>query len=456
MTSEPERQTTEEHVEPTDGRRAPSPNNHRRAVRRKRRLQAISELATRLTLGRTISIRGAGALAVPQYRNFWLASIVSNVGAWMQFVAQGWLILELTDSAFYLGLVGLVRAVPALSITLVGGVLADRLDRRKILLLTQSLGGVLALILGTLDATGLVTIWHILTIAFLSAVVMALDNPTRQALVPDLVGKENIASAVGLNSAAWNGAAVIGPAFAGLLVAAVGTAGAFLLNGISFLAVVWAVWAMAPQPPRREVAKDSILDNLKAGLQFIRQDRRIWGLMLVISIPTFFGRPFMQFMPVFAQDVLRVGASGYGALMAISGIGALAGAIAVAPLGASKNKGLRLLTVTAIFGATLILFSASRWFVPSAILLIIIGAAQTLNMGLTNTLLQLNIPGEMRGRVMSAYTLIPMGLMPLGQTITGSLGSLITVPVAVGIGAIAVLAFSLGAFRFLPEVRKMP
>jgi len=427
----------------------------RERARKQRRLSAITGLATRLTLGRTTPLRGAGALAVPEYRNFWLASIVSNVGSWMQYVAQGWLILELTDSAFYLGLVGLMRAVPALSITLFGGVLADRLDRRKVLLVTQASAGMLALALGLLDAFGIVAIWHILLIAFLSAVVMAIDNPTRQALVPDLVGKENIPSAVGLNSAAWNGAAVVGPALAGLLVAAIGTAGAFLLNGVSYLAVLAVVYRMPAQPPKGDM-RESILQNLVAGLRYIRSDRRIWGLMLTISVPTFFGRPYLQFMPVFAQNVLRVGAGGYGALMAVNGIGALIGAVAVAPLGGSRRKGALLLVVTALFGASLLLFTGSRWLAVSIPLLMVIGATQTLNMGLTNTLLQLTVPGDMRGRVMSAYTLIPMGLMPLGQMVTGSVGARITVPLAVAIGAGVVLAFAVAASRLLPAVRKMP
>ncbi|MDI3340642.1 MAG: MFS transporter [Sphaerobacter sp.] len=432
-----------------------SPQDRRDRIRRQRRLGVLSELSTRLALGRAISLRGGGALSVPVYREFWLASIVSNIGSWMQMVAQGWLILQLTDSAFYLGLVGLMRAIPALSITLVGGVLADRVDRRRMLLFTQATAGLLALLLGLLDLFGVVAIWHILVIAFASAAVMALDNPTRQALVPDLVGKENIPSAVGLNSAAWNGAAVVGPALAGLLVAAVGTAGAFLLNGASYVAVLWVVGRMPPQPPKGNV-RESIAQNLAAGLRYMRGDPRIWGLMLVIGVATFFGRPYLQFMPVFAQDVLGTGPTGYGVLMAANGIGALAGAIAVAPLGASRRKGELLILITALFGASLLLFAGSRWYLPSLLLLVLVGAAQTLNMGLTNTLLQLTVPGELRGRVMAAYTLVPMGLMPLGQLLVGSLGARTTVPVAVALGAGVVTLFSLAAAWALPAVRKMP
>jgi len=434
---------------PTEG--APEPRS-----RRVPRWVELSQLAARISLGRGIAARaGGGALGVPEFRDFWIGSIVSNVGSWMQIVAQGWLILQLTNSAFYLGLVGLVRAVPALSITLVGGVLADRLDRRKVLLFTQTAFGLLALILGLLDAAGIVTIWQILLISFLSSTVAALDNPTRQALVPDLVGEENIASAIGLNSAAWNGAAVIGPAIAGVLVALISTSGAFILNGLSYFAVVWAVWKMHPRP-HRNVSKESLLVNLTRGLDFIRRDRRVWGLMAVMAAATFLGRPFTQLMPIFAQNVLHSGASGYGVLMGASGVGALIGAIMVAPLGGTGHKGLLQLVTTGLFGVTLFLFAGSHWFVPSLIVLVFCGGFQTLLMGMTNTLLQLNVSPEMRGRVMSVYTLIPMGLMPLGSMVLGSIGDVVGVPLTVGVGAVLVTAATMFAYVVLPDVRAMP
>lgn len=423
--------------------------------RRNRRWRDMTEVAARLTLGRTLPISGGGALAVPEFRDFWIGSIVSNIGSWMQIVAQGWLILQLTNSAFYLGLVGLVRAVPALSITLVGGVLADRLDRRRVLLFTQTAFGLLALILGLLDAAGIVTIWQILVITFLSSAVGALDNPTRQALVPDLVGQENIASAVGLNSAAWNGAAVVGPAIAGVLVAAISTSGAFILNGLSYFAVVWAVWKMRPRP-RRAATRQTILQNLVGGLEFMRRDSRVWGPMLIMAVATFFARPYLQLMPIFAQDVLHTDASGYGVLMGATGVGALVGAILVAPLGNSTRKGSMQMLTTALFGVSLLAFAGSRWFLPSLAILLIVGATQTVLMGLTNTLLQLNVPGEMRGRVMAAYTLIPMGLMPLGQMVLGSVGDVAGVPLTVAVGALLVVVFTLAAIPILPEVRRLP
>ena len=418
--------------------------------------RTLNRSAAAISLPRGVSLRpNGGALAVEDFRRFWYGSIISNVGSWMQMVAQGWLILQLTDSAFYLGLVGLVRAIPALSITLFGGVLADRLDRRRLLFFTQSTAAFLAIILGVLDVTGIVTVWQILLLAFLSSVVMAIDNPARQALVPDLVGKENIASAVGLNSAAWNSAAIIGPSVAGVLVAVISTSGAFFINGLSYFAVVYALWRIGPRPqiPR---APQSILQNLTSGLRFMLADRRIWGLMAVLSIPTFLGRPYMQLMPIFASNVLHRGAGGYGFLMAATGVGALGGAVTVGRFGRSRRKGLSLLIITLVFAVTLFFFALSRWFIPSIALLLVIGAAQTLFMAITNTLLQLNVPEEMRGRVMSVYTLIPMGLMPLGAMVMGTVGSAIGVPLTIAIGAVIVLAFAIMAFRLFPSVRTMP
>ncbi|HET9015912.1 MAG TPA: MFS transporter [Thermomicrobiaceae bacterium] len=423
---------------------------------RARRWRWLNQLAARLAFGRTLPDRlGGGALAVPEFRNFWIGSIVSNVGSWMQFVALSWLILQLTNSAFYLGLIGLVQAVPGISITLVGGVLADRLDRRKVLLFTQTTFGLLALVLTALDVLHIVTIWEILLIAFCSSAVGAIDNPTRQALIPDLVGEDNIASAVGLNSAAWNGAAVVGPAIAGVLVALISTSGAFFLNGLSYFAVVWAVWIMRPRP-RRAGPSRSILENLTQGLTFMRRDRRIWGLMLVMAIATLLGRPYTQLMPIFAQNVLHSGASGYGVLMGASGVGALVGAILVAPLGGSSRKGFLMLASTGLFGVSLLAFAGSRWFVVSLAILLVVGLSQTLLMGMTNTLLQLNVPAEMRGRVMSAYTLIPSGVMPLGAMVLGGIGSVVGVPPTVAAGAALVLVTSGAAYLTLGDVRTMP
>ena len=443
----------------TESEQSARPATEPRQLARRQRVglwRTLNRTAASISLPRGVNLRpGGGALAVDDFRRFWYGSILSNVGSWMQIVAQGWLILQLTNSAFYLGLVGLVRAVPALSITLVGGVLADRLDRRRLLMVTQTSAALLAILLGILDITGVITVWQILILAFFSASVMAIDNPTRQALIPDLVGKENIASAVGLNSAAWNAAAVIGPSVAGVLVATISTSGAFFINGLSYVMVIYAVWRIAPRP-RLPRSGQSIVENLSAGLSYIFQDRRIWGLVVVLAVPTFFGSPYIQFMPIFAQDILHRGSGGYGVLMAATGIGALTGALMVGRVSRSKRNGRTLLILTSIFAAALILFSMSHWFVSSLAILLIVGSAETLFMATGNTLLQLNVPPEMRGRVMSVYSLIPMGMMPLGSMILGSIGQTIGTPITVAGGALIVLAFGILSFRLFSAVREMP
>jgi MFS family permease len=437
-----------------DGERPVSTDRSRPGRGSERRWRKLNRLATISSMPRSVYAgMGSGALGIREFRRFWLGMVASNVGSWMQITAQGWLILELTDSPFYLGLVGLVRAIPALAFTLIGGVIADRYDRRKILMFTQGSSAIVALALGVLDLTGVVTVNMVLFLAFLAALIMAVDNPTRQALVPDLVGRENLASAVGLNSAAWNGSSIVGPSLAGALVALAGTGAAFILNGLSFLAVLFAVITMAPlaQRPR---GKQGVLANLNAGLSFIFNDRRIWGIMLIIAIPTFFGRPIIQLMPAFARDVVDAGPSGLGVLLGVMGVGALVGALLTGKLiGARWSNGALLLMVTLMFGVGLLLFSFSPWYASSLFILLFIGAGQTLFMGIANTMLQFTISEEMRGRVMSAYVLIPMSLMPLGSMALGSLAELIGVAMAFAIGAAVILLFVLIAWRLLPELR---
>lgn len=394
------------------------------------------------------------ALDIPAFRNYFIATVVSNIGSWMQIVAQGWLVLSLTDSPFYLGLVGLVRAVPTITLSLIGGVLADRFDRRRILIVTQSVAMISSVLLAALVILDVVTVWHILTISFISSVFFAADNPTRQALVPDLVGKERLTSAIGLNSAAWNGAAVIGPSIAGILIAVVGVSGAFLLNAASYLAVMGVVVTM-PELPRYASTKRSVAGQLADGMRYISEHRAIWGILFLIAIPSLGARPYLQMMPVFARDILGLGATGYGVLMAASGIGALFGALAVTSLGNAGRRGLLLIGVTAGLGITLVLFSSSQWLVPSLILVIAVGGASTLMMSLANALLQGLVPGEMRGRVMSVYSLIAAGFMPLGSMLLGSVGSLIGVPLATGLGGAITVVTAVISARMLTDIRSV-
>ena len=393
-----------------------------------------------------------GALEVPVFRNYFYATIISNIGSWMQILAQGWLILQLTNSPFYLGLVGLVRAVPTIGLSLVGGVLADRFSRTRILMVTQAGMALSSLVIALLTVSGLITVWHLLVISFVSSVFFAVDNPTRQALVPDLVGRDRLTSAIGLNSAAWNAAAIIGPSIAGILIAAVSISGAFFLNAASYIPVLIAV-AIIPPLERRAPTSRSMIRQLSEGLGYIRSDRAIWGILLLIAVPSIAARPYTQMMPVFARDILGLGATGFGVLMAASGIGALAGALITASLGGFTRRGWLLILVTIALGVSLLAFSQSTWIIASIGLVIVVGGTSTLMMSLANTLLQGIVPDTMRGRVMSVYTLIAGGLMPLGSMILGSLGELIGVPLAVGLGGVITTIVALVFVRSLDDVR---
>lgn len=395
------------------------------------------------------------ALEVRDFRLLWMGLIVSNIGSWMQMVGQGWLVLQLTNSPFWLGMVAFARAVPMILLSLFAGVVADRIDRRKLLLTTQTTAAMLAMLLAVLTSLGRIQVWQIMAIAFLSAATMAFDNPTRQALVPDLVGKERVMTAVGLNSAAWNGAAVMGPALAGVTLGAIGVAGCFYLNAISFLAVVWAIWVMKPRA-RTKARDGSVWFSLVEGLGYIRRNRVVFALFLVTAIPSLLGRPYQSLMPVFARDILGGGPRTYGALMSASGAGALVGALLTATLGSFHRKGLVVLASTASFGIVLMVFAASKSFYLSLVVLFFAGAGATLYMGSTNTLLQTNVPAAFRGRIMSVYTLIAGGLMPLGGMLGGSAATLtgnVSIVVMVGGGLVALAALAIGVL--VPGVRAL-
>lgn len=429
-------------------------------------------LATHSTTGRDVSPRAAAleqgaevprrrrialvdALEVRDFRLLWMGLIVSNIGSWMQMVGQGWLVLQLTNSPFWLGMVAFARAVPMIGLSLVAGVVSDRMDRRKLLLTTQTTAASLALLLAVLTSSGLVKVWQIMALAFLSAATMAFDNPTRQALVPDLVGKDRVMTAVGLNSAAWNGAAVLGPALAGVAVGAIGVAGCFYLNAVSFFAVVWAVWVMKPRTTAMS-RQGTMWSSLVEGLGYIRRHRVIFALFLVTAIPSLLGRPYQSLMPVFARDILGGGPRTYGALMSASGAGALLGALMTASLGAFHRKGLVVLGSTGAFGLILIAFAASRSFYVSLVVLFFAGAGATLYMGSANTLLQTNVPANFRGRIMSVYTLIAGGLMPLGGMLGGSAATLtgnVSAVVMAGGGLVAISALAIGLL--VPGVRAL-
>lgn len=391
----------------------------------------------------------------PNYRLYWVGALTSNIGTWIQMVAQGWLVYQLTDSAFYLGVVGFMSAIPTLFLSLFGGVLADRFERRRLMVGTQTGSMVLAFALAYLTLSGAVTVWHIMVISFLNGVVNSLNAPVRQSIVSDLVSKEDLMNAIAMNSAQFQASRMLGPALAGAIVALVGPGWCFFINGLSFLAVIWALLAMQvpPLPPGRRRA--SMWRNLAEGLGYVRGEPRIFSLLLLAAVPALFAMPYQALMPAFAESVLGVGAQGLGLLMSASGLGALIGALAVASIGKSFPRGRLMLGAVVGFGVCLVAFASSHWFALSLVLLVGVGISSMAYNALNQTFLQTLAEDEMRGRVLSVLTLTTFGLQPFGQLGAGTVAQALGPSDAVLLGGLICIAFSLWSFARRPAIRQL-
>ncbi|MBE3590816.1 MAG: MFS transporter [Firmicutes bacterium] len=388
--------------------------------------------------------RTFAALRHPHFRAMWIALLLSNTGTWMQTVSQGWLVYQLTDSQVYLGSVGLVRALPLLTLSLVGGAAADRFDRRRLLYVTNTAAAVLSLLLAVLTWTGTVRVWHILAIGLLSAAVLSFDQPTRQAFIPTLVPRELLMNAISLNSMTFNGAAVFGPALAGALVPWIGLGGNFFLNALSYAAVPLALWRMK-LPPQPERAPRRVADDLREGLRYVRGRPDLLALLAAAAGLSFFARSYVALLPVFARDILKAGVQGLGLLMAAPGLGTVLGALLLAHLGDFRAKEKLLLGSGLGLCGALVAFAFSRSFTASLGLQVVAGAASVVASSVINTLLQLSVDDAMRGRVMSMYTLTMLGMLPLGQMPLGALGEAWGAPWAVTLFACVAAGVLVGA-----------
>jgi len=397
------------------------------------------------------------ALAYRDYRLLWSGNMVTQTGRWMQEVATGWLMLELTDSPVWLGLVGFTRGLPMLLLSLPAGVLADRIDRRRLLVTAQVLAAVLATILAVLVATDLVRPWHILVLSFLSGSMMSFIFPTRQALVSTLVPRERMANAVAVNSAGQNSARVFGPSLAGIMISAVGTAICFAFQAVGLIAAaVMSFKLRAPsRDPQTSGVRASAANNLVEGLRYIAATPRLKGLIGLAAIPTVLAMPFMQMIPVIARDELGSGSAGLGLLMTASGVGALAGSLTVAALSTRLRSFGHLQIVTAaLFGIMVTLFAFSPWMPLSLVLIAITSGVSAVYMSLNNTILQMSVSDEFRGRVLSVY-LMTWGLMPFGTLPMGALADAYGAPIAVATGGIASTLLVLVIALRVPGVRSM-
>lgn len=372
----------------------------------------------------------------------------------MQWVAQAWLVYRLTGSAVLLGTVGFASQVPVFLLSPIGGVVADRRDRRRVLLATQSASMVLALGLALLTLSGRIEVWQLLALAAMLGVANGFDIPARQSFVVELVGRQDLVNAIALNSSMFNGARILGPAIAGIVVAAVGEGFCFLANAVSYLAVLASLLAIR-LPPRARLApaRSSPAAQILEGWRFVAGTSPIRALLLLLGLVSLTGMPYAVLMPVIAEDVLHAGASGLGLLMGASGSGALIGALVLARRTSLRGLGSWVAWAALAFGAALVAFSLSRQFWLSVVLLLPVGFSMLLQMSSSNTLIQSMVPDELRGRVMSAYSMMFMGMSPLGALLAGTLAEAVGAPATIAIGGGVCIAGSLVFRARLPAIR---
>ncbi len=391
-----------------------------------------------------------------RHRNFQLffgGQLISLTGTWMQSVAQSWLVYSLTGSATLLGFVGFCSQIPVFLLAPIGGAVADRRNRHRILVATQTAAMLLAFVLAGLTLTHRVQVSHVFILAALLGLVNAFDIPTRQAFVVEMVGKEDLTNAIALNSSMVNGARIVGPALAGILVASIGEGWCFLLNGVSYIAVIAGLLMMRVSRLPRVARSASAVADILEGFRFVSGSPPVRALMLLLGLVSLTGMPYAVLMPVFADQILHRGSSGLGILMGASGFGAFLGAFSLAVRRGWRGLGTWVAYSSAGFGIALIAFAFSRWFLVSILLLVPVGFSMMVEMASSNTLLQMMVPDELRGRVMAVYSMMFMGMAPIGALLAGSFAGRWGAPRTVAAGG-AVCALGALIFRWrLPRLR---
>ncbi|MGB8951724.1 MAG: MFS transporter [Candidatus Aminicenantales bacterium] len=395
------------------------------------------------------------ALRYPNYRLWFWGQMISLFGTWMQSTALGFLVFELTHSPAYLGYTAFAMGIPTWLLMMYGGVLADRMQRRSLLLITQAMMMTLAILLAILTFLHVVQAWHIILLAFGLGIANAFDAPARQAFVQELVDRQDMTNAIALNSAMFNSATAIGPAVSGLTYAFFGPAWCFTINAVSFLSVIAALLKMRIQPLPKPIRKNSAGADLKEGMQYVVHESMIRTLIGVVAMTGFFGISFATLIPAWAVKVLGGNATTNGWLQSARGLGALLGALTIASLGRFKFKG-RLLTMgTIVFPLLLLTFAFLRWLSLSLILLFCVGVSTMLIFNLANALIQTLVPDVLRGRVMSIYSLAFFGLMPLGALWVGLIAEHISEPAAIIINSLILLGFYTLIRAFVPKLREL-
>jgi MFS family permease len=402
--------------------------------------------------------KAASAFWHRNYRLFFVGQAVSLIGTWVQQVAQGWLVLTLSGDPFWLGVVAAAQFVPVMVLGLFAGVLADVLPKRQTLLAVQVVMMALAVVLTVLTVTGVVEVWMIIGLALLLGCANAVDMPVRQAFAIEMVGPRDVGNAVAINSAMFNGARVIGPAVAGLTIAAFGMATAFAINALSFLAVIVSLWVMRddelhrPRLIPRPRSVGAVMENLAEGLRFVRHTPIVLMAVATVGLTATFGMNFQVVIPPLAQDTLGSDAAGYGFLMTASGLGALVAAIALVLAG--KPRAIRIPLGAIVLGIASVLLAMSTSFPLSLLLMIPVGAGGIVMAATANATIQLAVPDGLRGRVMSVYTTVFSASMPIGGLLMGVIASSIGILEAVAIGGVLSLACGLGALVWYLRLRR--
>jgi MFS family permease len=374
------------------------------------------------------------ALRHRNYRLFFCGQIISLTGTWMQSIAQAWLVYRLTKSPLLLGLVGFSGQIPVLLFAPLGGLFADRYSRQRIVIATQTASMLLAFILAALTLLGHVQVWEVLLLATLLGVVNAFDIPARQAFIIEMVVPEDLINAIALNSAMFNGARILGPAVAGITVAAIGEGWCFFSNGVSYIAVIISLLLMTITPRPRSARTVSGLESVLEGFRFVRHTGPILALLLLLGVVSLTGMPYAVLMPIFADKILHSDARGLGLLMGSTGVGALAATLVMAARREVRGLGRWILYASTGFGLSLILFSFSRSLPLSVLLLLPAGFCMLIQMASSNTLIQTMVPDDLRGRVMSVYSMMFMGMAPFGALLAGAIAHRLGAPITVALG----------------------
>jgi MFS family permease len=410
--------------------------------------------APRIKVPRIVVPHVARALRHRDFRLFWTGNFLSNIGTWMQNIAAGWLVLQLTNSAFWLGVVGFSSSFPILLFALIGGVIADHVNKRKLLMITQSAMMIFAFIMSALAFFKVITVHEIVLLALGTGIAMSLNTPSYQAIMPQLVPREDLTNAIAINSAQFNMSRVLGPTLGGFAMALVGVAGNFFLNGLSFLAVLVALTRIRYIEPANH-QEGHLWEKMKQGFAYVFRHPAMSSLILQVGIGSLLAIPHLIFVPYFARDVLGTGESGLGLLMACSGAGAFIGAITIASLTHIRRRGFFIVGASVGFYAAIIAFTFSRNFYLSGFLLMLAGYCMIISVAMINSSIQHLAEDNMRGRVMSIYSTAFLGLPPIGCLLAGSLARVISAPHAIaGMSTLALLG-SVGVYLGRKGLREL-